>query len=179
MNTPETARALASLERGDLKLVALLGAVAVACVGCGHARPAQGEAQTYVVDEDASGVGSALGTGGSGFGCDDELNTCFTRCWESSRQPYPHTEHNEWYYEYCTRECRKEYMQCIEELEKEEAERVKKRPPLEFSSLDKARAWIRAHKTEIALGTVVIVAGTTFILVTGGTGALLLAPLAL
>ncbi|WNG41805.1 hypothetical protein F0U61_04805 [Archangium violaceum] len=67
----------------------------------------------------------------------------------------------------------------MEEQEKEEAERVKKRPPLEFSSLDKARDWIRAHKTELALGTVVIVAGTAFILVTGGSGALLLVPLAL
>jgi hypothetical protein len=55
----------------------------------------------------------------------------------------------------------------------------KKRPPLEFSSLDKARAWSRAHKAEIALGTVMIVAGTAFILATGGTGALILAPLAL
>jgi hypothetical protein len=179
MNSWETARALASLERGDLKLMALLGAVAIACAGCGHVRPAWDRAQTYVVDEDASGVGSALGTGGAGYDCDDELNKCFNRCWESSRQPYPHTEHNEWYYEYCTRTCREEYTQCIEEKEKEEAERVKKRPPLEFSSLDKARAWIRAHKAELALGTVVIVAGTTFILVTGGTGALLLAPLAL
>ncbi len=179
MSAWETARALESPARGDLKLIALLGAVVVACAGCGHARPARDNARTYVVDEDASGVGSALGTGGSGYDCDDELNACFNRCWESSRQPYPHTEHNEWYYEHCTRECRKAYMQCIEEKEKEEAERVKRRPPLEFSTLDKARDWIRAHKTEIALGTVVIVAGTTFILVTGGTGALLLAPLAL
>ncbi|HEX8439324.1 hypothetical protein [Archangium sp.] len=168
-----------SLERGDLKLMVLLGALAVACAGCGHVRPAEGKAQTYVVDEDATGVGSALAMGGAGYDCDGELATCFTRCWEASRQPYPHTEHNEWYYEYCTKKCRKEYMQCIEELEKEEAERVKKRPPLEFSTLDKARDWIRAHKAELALGTVVIVAGTTFILVTGGTGALLLVPLAL
>lgn len=163
-----------------MRLLALLTAAAMACAGCGHTRAARDDgARTYVVDEDASGVGSALGTGGAGYDCDDELNQCFTKCWESSRQPYPHVEHNEWYYEYCTRECRKQYMSCIEELEKEEAEKVKKRPPLEFSSLDTARDWIRAHKSELVLGTVVIVAGTTFILVTGGSGALLLAPLAL
>lgn len=163
-----------------MRLVALLCAVAMACAGCGHSGPARGLARTtYVIDEDASGVGSALGTGGSGYDCDDELSKCFNRCWESSRKPYPHTENNEWYYEYCTKTCRKEYMQCIEEKEKEEAERVKKRPPLEFSSLDKARDWIRSHKTEVALGTVVIVAGATFILATGGAGALILAPLAL
>ena len=162
-----------------MRLLALLTAAAVAWAGCGHARATRDGARTYVVDEDASGVGSALGTGGAGYDCDDELNQCFNKCWESSKQPYPHVEHNEWYYEYCTRECRKQYMSCIEELEKEQAEKVKKRPPLEFSSLDAARDWIRAHKQELALGTVVVVAGTAFILVTGGSGALLLAPLAL
>jgi hypothetical protein len=162
-----------------MRLIALLSAVAVACAGCSSVRPAQHNAQAYVIDEDASGIGSALGTGGAGYDCDDELNKCFKRCWESSQQPYPHVERNEWYYEYCTRECRKEYMACVEELEQEEAERVKRRPPLEFSSFDKARAWIREHKSEIALGTIVVVAGTTFILATGGTGALILVPFAL
>jgi len=162
-----------------MRLITLVSVVVVACAGCSHRRPAQTSAQTYVIDEDASGVGVALGTGGAGHDCDDELNTCFTKCWESSRLPYPHTERNEWFYEHCTRECRKAYMDCVKEKEEEEAERVKRRPPLEFASFDKARDWIRTHKTEIALGTVVIVAGTAFILVTGGTGALVLIPLAL
>ncbi len=70
-------------------------------------------------------------------------------------------------------------MDCVKEEEEEEAERIKRRPPLEFSSLDKARDWIRTHKAEIALGTVVIIAGTAFILATGGTGALVLIPLAI
>jgi len=162
-----------------LETLVLLSALAWVCAGCGHARPARGPAQTYLIDEDASGVGSALGMGGSGYDCDEELSQCFNRCWESSRKPYPHTENNEWYYEHCLKTCRQQYMQCIDELEKEEAERVKKRPPLEFSSFDKARDWIRSHKTEVALGTIVIVAGGTFILATGGAGALILAPLAL
>ncbi len=164
---------------GSLTPLVVLSVLAMACTGCGHARPARGMAQVYVIDEDASGVGSALGTGGAGYDCDDELGKCFNRCWESSRKPYPHTENNEWYYEHCLKTCRQEYMRCVEELEKEEAERVKKRPPLEFSGFDKARDWIRRHKTEVALGTIVIVAGATFILATGGTGALILAPLAL
>jgi hypothetical protein len=166
-------------EEEDMRLMALLSAALVAWAGCSHVRPAQAKEQFYVIDEDSSGVGSALGTGGSGYDCDDELNKCFNECWESSRQPYPHVEHNEWYYEYCTRECRKAYMDCVQEKEEEDAERVKRRPPLEFSSLDKARDWIREHKAEVAFGTVVIVAGTAFIIATGGTGALILAPLAL
>jgi hypothetical protein len=162
-----------------MRLIALVSAVVFACSGCSHVQPAQSKTQTYVIDEDASGVGAALGTGGAGHNCDNELNTCFKKCWESSRLPYPHTGHNEWYYEHCTRECRKAYMDCVKEEEKEEAERVKRRPPLEFSSFDKAREWIRTHKAEIALGTVVIVAGTAFIIATGGTGALILVPLAI
>lgn len=148
---------------------------------CGHGTPIQALAkgQAYVIDADARGVGSALATGGSGYDCDDELNRCFKKCWESSRQPYPHMTHDEWYYEYCTRECRKEYMECVKELEKEEAERAKKKRPLEFTSIEAARAWIRSHKSQISLGTVVVVAGAAFVLATGGSGALILAPLAL
>jgi hypothetical protein len=39
--------------------------------------------------------------------------------------------------------------------------------------------WIREHKTEVTLGTIVVVGGVTFVLMTGGSGALILAPLAL
>jgi hypothetical protein len=39
--------------------------------------------------------------------------------------------------------------------------------------------WLRNHKAEIALGTIVLVAGIAFVLTTGGSGALILAPLAL
>jgi hypothetical protein len=39
--------------------------------------------------------------------------------------------------------------------------------------------WIKEHKAEVALGTVVVVAGVAFVLTTGGSGVLILAPLAL
>jgi hypothetical protein len=45
--------------------------------------------------------------------------------------------------------------------------------------MDEALDWLKSHKTEVALGTVVIVAGVAFVLTTGGSGALILAPLAL
>ncbi len=50
---------------------------------------------------------------------------------------------------------------------------------LEFSRMNEAIGWIRDHKAEVVLGTVVIVAGVAFVLTTGGSGALVLAPLAL
>jgi hypothetical protein len=45
--------------------------------------------------------------------------------------------------------------------------------------MDRALAWLREHKAELALGTVVVVAGVAFVVATGGGGALLLVPLAL
>lgn len=50
---------------------------------------------------------------------------------------------------------------------------------LQFSSIDRALDWLRHHPSEVALGTVVVVAGVAFIVATGGAGALVLAPLAL
>jgi len=50
---------------------------------------------------------------------------------------------------------------------------------LKFSRVDEAIEWIRNHKAQVALGTVVIIAGVAFFITTGGSGALVLAPLAL
>jgi site-specific recombinase len=60
-----------------------------------------------------------------------------------------------------------------------EKENEKKAKELKFSRVDDAVEWIRAHKAEVALGTVVIIAGVAFVITTGGSGALILAPLAL
>lgn len=80
------------------------------------------------------------------------------------------------HHEYCTEECRKEYMECVEEQEQLERERKKDR---HFSNIDSALEWLRNHKTEVAIGAVVVVAGVAFVVATGGGGALILAPLAL
>jgi hypothetical protein len=154
-----------------MRLIVLMTAMAVLSVGCAHGqRP---ENRIYVISEDARGVGSALGTGGAGFrDCDAEHAQCFKECWNAPTLPWPHTKRDEWYNEYCTRECRKQYMECEKENEKKAKE-------LKFSRVEDAVGWIRAHKTEVALGTVVIIAGVAFVITTGGSGALILAPLAL
>lgn len=66
-------------------------------------------------------------------------------------------------------------MECMEEQER--VEKDKKR--LEFPNIDRALTWLREHNTEVAIGTVVVVAGVAFVVATGGSGALILAPLAL
>ncbi|EPX63543.1 hypothetical protein D187_005949 [Cystobacter fuscus DSM 2262] len=50
---------------------------------------------------------------------------------------------------------------------------------MKFSHMDEAIDWIKNHKAEVAIGTVVIVAGVAFVLSTGGSGTLILAPLVL
>jgi hypothetical protein len=50
---------------------------------------------------------------------------------------------------------------------------------LTFTTMDSALDWLRKHKTELVIGAVVVIAGATFVIATGGTGALLLVPVAL
>lgn len=153
-------------------ITVLVMVVTMVSLGCSHAQKPR--AQVYVISEDAQGVGAKLGTGGSGGrDCQAEHEECFRKCWQTRRPKYPH-KHDGWYYERCTADCREEFNRCEEEQEKEERSRVKK---LEFSNIDQALEWLRAHKAEIALGMVVVVAGVAFIVATSGTGALILAPL--
>jgi len=82
------------------------------------------------------------------------------------------------HHEHCTETCRKGYMKCIneqEELERQESQRK----TLHFPTMNAALDWLREHKTEVAVGTVVIVAGALaapYVIVIAG-GALVLAPL--
>ncbi|WNG35106.1 hypothetical protein F0U61_16680 [Archangium violaceum] len=154
-----------------MRWIALLIAGMLAISGCAHTqRP---ERRVYVISEDASGVGVSLGTGGSGFrNCEAEERECFNECWNAEPLPYPHTKRDGWFREYCTRECRKHYNEC-------EKANENKAKDLKFSRVDEAIDWIRNHKAEVALGTVVVIAGVAFVITTGGSGALILAPLAL
>lgn len=157
-----------------MRWVALPMAIGLASVGCAHTqRP---EPRVYVISEDAQGVGTSLGAGGAGGrDCQAEHEACFRRCWNTT-PPYPHKRGDGWHHEYCTTKCRKEFNDC--EAEEEAREKAGTRR-LEFSHLEQAMEWLRTHKAEVALGTVVIIAGVAFILTTGGSGALILAPLAL
>lgn len=51
----------------------------------------------------------------------------------------------------------------------------------EFDSIDPAVDWIKRHRTELVVGTVVVIAGVAFVVVLVGTGgaALILAPVLL
>jgi hypothetical protein len=152
----------------------LTAALLMATAGCAHLQAP--ESRVYVIAEDTQGVGDALGTGGSGDrDCQAEHEECFRRCWEKARPKYPH-KHDGWYYERCTTDCREAFNQCEEEQERAGWEKARE---LKFTRIHEAIDWIKEHKAEVALGTVVVIAGVAFVLTTGGAGALILAPMAL
>ncbi|MFL5351986.1 hypothetical protein [Archangium sp.] len=158
-------------QQPGLKWLALMIAIVVASTGCAHVQ--QPERRIYVISEDTRGVGTALGIGGSGFrNCDAEQNACYDDCWKSEPLPYPQTDRDGWLRRHCTSKCLKEFMEC------EKANEQKARE-LKFSRVDDAIEWIRNHKAQVALGTVVVIAGVAFVITTGGSGALILAPLVL
>src|SRR5688500_15437171 len=116
-----------------MKSVVLLMVVAMTVVGCAHAQAP--ERKSYVISEDAGGVG-----GSGGYDCDDEFKQCMKRCWDKC-YPWPHSkQQGAWYHERCEQDCNREYNECEKEKEKEEAERRKK---LKFSRMDEAIDWIR------------------------------------
>lgn len=139
-------------------------------VGCSHA-PRPVPLRTYVISEEGVGVG-----GSGARDCHQEHIRCFDGCWNST-PPYPHKKGDGWHYEYCTRTCREAYMECVKARDAEK--KGGQARSLEFSNIDHALAWLREHKAEVALGTLVVVAGAAFVVATGGSGALLLVPLAL
>jgi hypothetical protein len=153
-----------------MNAVALMLAGAMASINCAHTQ--QPEPRIYVISE------SFDGTGGSGNDyCADEQIACFDTCWNSRPPLTSIRKGSEKHHEYCTTKCLEEFMDCIKEQEQREAEQAKRE--LRFPSIDRALAWLSEHKAEVAIGTIVVVAGVTFIVATGGSGALLLVPLAL
>ncbi|MCY1044399.1 hypothetical protein OV208_23975 [Corallococcus sp. bb12-1] len=66
-------------------------------------------------------------------------------------------------------------MKCIEK--QEELERQDSKRELRFPNMGTALDWLRDHKTEVVLGTVVVVAGVAFALTVAPAGMLILSPI--
>ncbi len=136
----------------------LLMAVVLVSGGCVHTQ--QPEREVYVISEDASGVGSNLesGTGGAGAEayCNEIQKQCFKECWRRKPKPPSIKKGSDVHHAYCTTVCLEEFNKCLKEQEELERQEVQKRE-LHFPSMDAALAWLREHKSEVAIGTVVIV----------------------
>ncbi|MCY1080131.1 hypothetical protein [Archangium lansingense] len=164
------------------KLTVLLTAMAVASVGCSHTQ--QPERKVYVISEDASGVGSLVGSGTGGAGADAYCNElekqCFKKCWRRKPKETSIKKHSENHHKHCSSECLEVFRKCTkeqEELERQESQSQRKE--LHFPTVDAALGWLREHKAEVAIGTVVIVGGMVaapYVIAIVGS-ALVLAPL--
>jgi len=163
------------------RLAALLVALATASFECAHTQ--QPERKVYFISEDASGVGSEAGSGTGGSGaeayCNELQKQCFTACWNRKPAISSIKKGSGMHHEHCTKTCRAEFMRCIQEQAELERQDLQKRE-LHFPSMDAALEWLREHKTEVAVGTIVIVAGVIaapYVVAIAAGGALVLAPM--
>ncbi|GMU07048.1 hypothetical protein ASNO1_33010 [Corallococcus caeni] len=69
--------------------------------------------------------------------------------------------------EYCRRRCSQPYLDCIA---------LEKLQPQELSSLDAVSEWARRNQRAILVGSVVVIAGVAFVVVSAGAGLIVLAP---
>ncbi|HYI02711.1 hypothetical protein [Hyalangium sp.] len=69
--------------------------------------------------------------------------------------------------EYCQGRCRQPYNDC------EELQELK---PHEFSAWDGAMDWLKRNRKSILVGSVIVIAGVTFVVVSAGAGLVVLAP---
>jgi hypothetical protein len=69
--------------------------------------------------------------------------------------------------EYCRGKCWQPYLDCSE---------LQESKPQEFSAIDTAVDWLKRNRKEVLLGSVVVVAGVAFVVVSAGAGLVVLAP---
>jgi hypothetical protein len=101
--------------------------------------------------------------------CNKEDIACNRRCLNNPNPPYPSQKKGDFHHvKHCREKCHAEYMDCMRK-----AGLLKK-----FSAMPAAVEWIKSHGKEI-LGVLVIVGGVTYVVATGGSGALTLLPVLL
>lgn len=80
--------------------------------------------------------------------------------------PRGHPTHNE----ICRKQCLAQYNDCLK-LQGLEA--------VQFPAVAGAVEWLKRYRTELLVGTIVVIAGVTFVVASAGAGLVVLAPLAL
>jgi len=80
--------------------------------------------------------------------------------------PRGHPRHDQ----ICRDNCRPAYEDCVEAQDAR---------ALRFPAVSGAVEWLKEHRTELLVGTVVVIAGVVFVVASAGAGLLVLAPLAL
>ena len=169
----------------------LLAVLIATALGCAHAPPEQqSERKTYLISEDASGVGSNVkdGTGGAGAEayCNQKQIDYYDKCINRKPSSYSVQKGSAQHHNLCTTEARQEFEKCVKELEEVERQEAQSLNPsrkqeFHFPDMNTAIAWLKGHKTEVALGALVVVGGAlaapaiaTYLVGLSTTGALVL-----
>ncbi len=104
--------------------------------------------------------------------CDQEQIDCHRNCMRR-KLPSPHNyiprgdpRHNQ----ICRDKCLRAYTDCVD---------AEKARALRFSAVEGAVRWLKEHRTELLVGTVAVISGVTFVVVSAGAGLVVLAPLVL
>src|SRR5687768_5157616 len=104
--------------------------------------------------------------------CDEENRQCFRECMSRPLpRGYGHMTSGGRGVgakkDYCTKQCRQAYLDCskLQELQ-----------PQEFTATDSAVDWLKRNHKSILVGSVVVIAGVTFVVLTSGAGLVILAP---
>jgi hypothetical protein len=103
--------------------------------------------------------------------CDQELIDCHRDCMKRPVPPdYNQYEHNRGLggrADYCNRQCLQPYLDCKE---------LEKLRPQEFSTKDAAVDWLKRNREAVLVGSIVVITGVVFVVVSAGAGLVVLAP---
>ncbi|MFY0562571.1 hypothetical protein ACN28E_01905 [Archangium lansingense] len=104
--------------------------------------------------------------------CDQEQIDCVRNC---MRRRLPSSEShisikNGNKYGFCQEACLKEYLRCLD---------AEKGRALQFSAGNEAVKWLKQNRKELLVGTLVVIAGVTFVTLSAGAGVVILAPVVL
>jgi len=100
--------------------------------------------------------------------CDEENNECIDKCMSRPLPPgHEHITTRGARAEYCRKQCQQAYDDC------RELERLQ---PQKFTAIDSALDWLKRNHKSVLVGSVIIIAGVAFVVVSAGTGLVILAP---
>lgn len=100
--------------------------------------------------------------------CDKENDECVDNCLSRPlSDEFNHITNRGAKAAYCRQQCRQAYDDC------RELERLQ---PQKFTAVDDALDWLKRHRKEILVGSVITIAGVAFVVVSAGTGLVILAP---
>lgn len=106
--------------------------------------------------------------------CDQENQECYRKCMERplprGYEGFTSPRKRGGKSEFCRGECQQAYDDCLE------LERLR---PQEFTAVDGAIHWLKRHRTSVLVGSVIVIAGVAFVVISAGAGLLVLAPVVL